>query len=97
MVFKSDLEWESDYQHHRFSFKEWTNFLNFFRLDPDMMVTVPSRAVDENGNRAKEQKIRLRDLPKHKSGATSMKLAVQTANKLVKFEAAGASFQAKAE
>ena len=97
MVLKSELEWESDYQHHRFSFKEWGNFINFFRLDPNMEVVVPSRAVDENGNRAKEQKIRLRDLPKHKSGATSIKLAVQTQNKLVKFEAVGKDFQAKKE
>ena len=97
MTFKSDLEWESDYKHHRFSFKEWSNFLQFFRLDPDMIVTIPSRAVDENGNRTKEQKIRLADLPKFKSGANSVKLSVQTANKLVKFDTVGSSFQAMAE
>ena len=97
MLFKSDLEWESDYKHHRFSFKEWANFMSFFRLDPDMLVTVPSRAVDENGVRTKEQKIRLADLPKFKSGVGGVKLSVQTANKLVKFDTVGASFQAMAE
>lgn len=97
MTFKSDLEWESDYENHRFSFKEWGNFLDFFRLDPDMVVTVPSNAVDENGVRERERKIRLADLPKFKSGANSVKLSVQTANKLVKFDTAGAQFKAKAE
>jgi len=97
MIFKSDLEWETDYQHHNFSFKEWDNFLNFFRLDPNMEVVVPSRAVDENGKREKEKKIRLADLPKHKSGASAVKFSVQTQNKLVKFNAAGQKFQPIAE
>ena len=97
MLFKSDLEWNSQYEQYRFSFKEWGNFLNFFRLDPDMEVTIPSRAIDENGVRAKEQKIRLRDLPKFKSSAGSVKFSVQTQNKLVKFDTVGASFQPKGE
>ena len=95
MKLNSELEWESDYKHHRFSFKEWGNFLSFFRLDPDMVVSIPSRAVDENGNRAKEQKVRLRDLPKHKSSGARMKFSIQTVNKLVEFEAAGPDFMAK--
>lgn len=95
MQLHSDIEWESDYQRHRFSFKEWGNFLSFFRLDPNLTVSVPSRAVDENGVRLKEQKIRLRDLPKHKSGGSRIKFTVQTVGKLVTFETSGQEFQAK--
>jgi hypothetical protein len=97
MQFKSDLEWESDYEKYRFSFKEWGNFLNFFRLDPDMMVTVPARGYDEKGERVTERKIRLRDLPKHKSGAGAVRFSIRTRNKLVKFDASGAVFQPKGE
>ena len=94
MLLKSDLEWDSEYEKHTFSFKEWPKFLMFFRLNGDTLVTVPSRVVNEHGTQMKEQKIRLADLPKYKSGINSVKLSVQTENKLINFNTAGASFKA---
>lgn len=78
MRFKSGLEWNSPYEQYRFSFKEWVNFLSFFRLDPDMEVAVPSRVSDENGVRVKERKIRLRELPARRPGESALKFSVQT-------------------
>lgn len=94
MLIHSDLEWDSEYEKHSFSFKEWPKFLMFFRLDGDMLVTVPSRIVGEHGTKMGEQKIRLADLPKYKAGLNSVKLSVQTADKLIKFDTVGASFKA---
>lgn len=97
MLLKSDLEWDSEYDKHSFSFKEWPKFLMFFRLDGNMLVSVPMRVVGAKGVEMREQKIRLADLPKHKPGLNSVKLAVQTADKLVKFDTVGASFKASAK
>lgn len=94
MLLKSDLEWDSEYENHRFSFKEWANFLSFFRLNGDQMVTVPLRIVGEDGVKMGEQKIRLADLPKFKAGLNSIKLSIQTADKLIKFDTVGTSFKA---
>lgn len=94
MLLKSDLEWESDYEKHTFSFKEWPKFLMFFRLDGNMLVTVPSRIVGDGGVKMGEQKIRLADLPKFKAGINATKLSIQTADKLIKFDTAGATFKA---
>ena len=66
----------------------------FFRLDGDMLITIPSRRVNDDGSKAKEQKIKLSDLPKYKSGISGLKFSVQTENKLVTFDTAGAFFKA---
>ncbi len=97
MLLKSDLEWDNEYAKHSFSFKEWPKFLMFFRLDGEMLVSVPSRGVSADGTPTREQKIRLADLPKFKAGLNSVKLSVQTENKLIKFDTAGASFKALAK
>jgi hypothetical protein len=97
MLLKSDLEWDEEYEKHSFSFKEWPKFLMFFRLSGDSLVTVPTRVVGDKGTEMRDQKIRLADLPKHKAGLNSIKLSVQTQNKLVKFDTVGASFKALAK
>ncbi len=97
MLLKSDLEWDSEYAKHSFSFKEWPKFLMFFRLDGNMLVTVPARGVASDGSKMREQKIRLADLPKYKAGLNSIKLSIQTENQLVKFDTLGASFKAMAK
>lgn len=94
MIFQSEREWHSFYESHRFSFKEWENFLMFFRLDGDMLITIPSRRVNDDGTKAKEQKIKLRDLPKYKGGISGLKFSVQTENKLVSFDTTGPYFKA---
>lgn len=93
MIFKSDREWLSDYEKHRFSFKEWANFLDFFRLNGNQLITIPSRIVNDAGTPAREQKIRLADLPKYKSGISNLKFSIQTENKLVSFDTAGPFFR----
>ena len=90
----SEREWHTFYESHRFSFKEWENFLMFFRLDGNMLITIPSRRVNDDGSKAKEQKIRLIDLPKYKGGITNLKFSVQTENKLVTFDTTGPVFKA---
>jgi hypothetical protein len=94
LMFESEREWHTFYESHRFSFKEWDNFLMFFRLDGDMAITVPSRRLGDDGKPEKELTIKLRDLPKHKGGIANLKLGVQTENKLVTFETSGAFFKA---
>lgn len=94
LIFNSEREWHAFYESHRFSFKEWENFLMFFRLDGNMMITIPSRRLNDDGSKAKEQKIKLRDLPKFKGGIANLKFHVQTENKLVTFDTAGAYFKA---
>ncbi len=93
MLIQSDLEWDSEYEKHSFSFKEWPKFLMFFRLDGNMLVTVPSRVVDADGTHMRDQKIRLADLPKFKAGLNSVQLSIQTADKLIKFDTVGARFK----
>lgn len=90
---QSDREWLAYYESHRFSFKEWDNFLDFFYLDRKQQVVVPSRAIGEDGTRMKERQVKLADLPKFKSGLGGLILAVQTENKLVTFDTAGPIFK----
>ena len=94
MIFQSEREWHAFYEGHRFSFKEWENFLMFFRLDGDMLITIPSRRVNDDGTPERLQKIKLRDLPKYKGGLPKLKIGVQTENKLVTFDTTGPVFKA---
>ncbi len=94
IVFKSDREWLTDYEKHRFSFKEWANFLDFFRLNGNQLITIPTRLVNDAGTPEREQKIRLADLPKYKSGIGNFKFSVQTENKLISFDTTGPVFKA---
>ena len=94
IIFQSDREWLPDYEKHRFSFKEWANFLDFFRLNGNQLITIPSRVLKDDGAPAREQKIRLADLPKFKAGISNLKFSVQTENKLVSFDTTGPIFKA---
>lgn len=94
IILQSEREWHSFYESHRFTFKEWENFLMFFQLDGNTLITIPSRRVNDDGTKAKEQKIKLSDLPKFKGGISGLKFHVQTENKLVTFDTTGAFFKA---